>query len=170
MTRLVDDAVAELFLVTIVNDFAACRRLDDGVLDFDSADRLAVLAHGKGEDCRRVSLGRDPAADDRDGRGRDTLAGLGEDADVQTLGLRDGFAILVSTVVVGAVAAGFGIAGYSLDNGVADVDVATRVVGVVVSAGNRSREFALCERIHSRAVLDDDVVLVGVEGDDFPAI
>ena len=64
LTRLVGDAVAEFFLVAVVNDLAACRRLDDGILDLDGADRLAVLAYGKGEDCRRVSLGRDFAADD----------------------------------------------------------------------------------------------------------
>ena len=68
--------------MTIVNDLATFGRLDDGILNLDGADRLAVLAHGKGEDRRRVSLGRDLAADDRDGCGRDALVGLGEDADV----------------------------------------------------------------------------------------
>ena len=86
LTCLVGDAAAVLFLVAIVNDLAACRRLDDGAFDLDSADRLAVRAYGKGEDCRRVSLGRELAADDRDTRGRDALVGLGEATDVQTLG------------------------------------------------------------------------------------
>ena len=71
---------------------------------------------------------------------------------------QDDFVVLVSTVVVGAVAAGLGIAGYGLDNGVADVDMATRFVGVEITGGDCNREPAFCERIHSRAVLDDDVV------------
>ena len=70
---------------------------------------------------------------------------------------------------IGVIATVLDIAGYSLDNRVADVDVAARVVGRVVSGGNCSREFAFRERVHGRAVLDDDVVLVGVEGDDFVA-
>lgn len=98
-------------LVAIVNDLAACGPLNGSALDLDGADRLAVLAHGKGEDCCRVSLGRDLAADNRDGRGRDALAGLREDADVQALGLRDDFVILVSAVVIGAAATGLDIAG-----------------------------------------------------------
>ena len=155
--------------MAIVNDFAAFRRQDAGAFDFDGADRLAVRAHGKGEDCRRVSLGRDGTADDGDGRGRDALAGLSKDADVHAPALRGDLAILVSTVAGGTVATDLGIAGYSLDNGVTNVDVAARFVGVVVSGGNRSREFALCECIHDRAVLDDDVVLVGEEGADIVA-
>ena len=43
----------------------------------------------------------------------------------------------------------------------------TRFVGVVVSGGDCGRELAFCERIHDRAVLDDDVVLVGEEGAGF---
>ena len=95
---------------------------------------------------------------------------MGKDADVHALGLRDDFVVLVSTVVVGAVAAGLGIAGYGLDNGVADVDMATRFVGVEITGGDCNREPAFCERIHSRAVLDDDVVLIGEECAGFPAI
>ena len=166
MACLVDGAVTELFFVAIVNDFAAFRRQDAGAFDLDGADRLAVRAHGKGKDRCRVSLGRDLAADDRDGRGRDALAGLSKDTDVHAPALGGDLAILVSTVAVGTVAIDLGIAGYSLDNGVANVDVTTRFVGVVVSGGNRSREFALCECIHDRAVLDDDVVLIGEEGAD----
>ena len=138
LTCLVGDAAAVLFLVAIVNDLAACRRLDDGAFDLDSADRLAVRAYGKGEDCRRVSLSRDLAANDRDGRGRDALLGLGEDAQVHAPMLGDDLAALVVAVVIGAVATGLDIAGYSLDNGVADVDMATRDVGLVVSGRDRS--------------------------------
>ena len=170
MTRLVDDAVAEFFLVAIVNDLAAFRRLDGGSFDFDGANRLTIRTHGKGEDCRRVSLGRDLAAENRNGCGRDALLGLSKDADVHASGLRVSFAILACTVVVGAVAAGLGIAGYGLDNGVADVDMAARFAGVEITGGDCNREPAFCERIHGRAVLDDDVVLIGEECADFPAI
>ena len=76
-------------------------------------------------------------------------------------------ATLVVAVVIGAVATGLDIAGYSLDNGVTNVDVTARFVGVVVSGGDCGRELAFCERIHDRAVLDDDVVLVGEEGAGF---
>ena len=79
-------------------------------------------------------------------------------------------AALVVAVVIGAVAAGLGIAGYGLDNGVTDVDMATRFVGVEITGGDCNLEPAFCERIHSRAVLDDDVVLIGEECADFPAI
>lgn len=47
LTCLVGDAAAVLFLVAIVNDLAACRRLDDGAFDLDSADRLAVRAYAR---------------------------------------------------------------------------------------------------------------------------
>ena len=156
--------------MAIVNDFAAFRRQDAGAFDFDGADRLAVRAHGKGENRCRVSLGRDLTADDGDGRGHNALGGLSIDADVHAPALRGDPAILVCTVAVGTVAAGLSIAGYSLDNGVADVDMATRFVGVEITGGDCNREPAFCERIHSRAVLDDDVVLIGEECADFPAI
>lgn len=55
LTRLAEDAAAEFFLVAIVNDLAACGRLDGSAFDLDGADRLAILAYGKSEDCRRVS-------------------------------------------------------------------------------------------------------------------
>ena len=96
MTRLVGDAGAVLFFVAIVNDLAACGRLDGSAFDLDGADRLAIFAYGKSEDCRRVSLSRELAADDRDTRGRDALVGLGEDTDVQTPRLRDDRAALVA--------------------------------------------------------------------------
>ena len=169
MTCLVGDAAAVLFLVAIVNDLAACRRLDDGAFDLDGADRLAVLAYGKSEDCRRVSLGRDLAAENRDGCGRDALVGLGEDTDVQTPRLRNDPAALVVAVVIGAVATSFGIAGYSLDNGVANVDVAATDVWLVVSGRDCNREFAFRERVHDGAILDDDVVPVSDEGDGLAA-
>ena len=47
-------------------------------------------------------------------------------------------AALVVAVVIGSVATGLDIAGYSLDNGVADVDMATRDVGLMVSSRDRS--------------------------------
>lgn len=37
LTRLVDDVLAELFLVAIINDFAAFRRQDAGTFDLDGA-------------------------------------------------------------------------------------------------------------------------------------
>ena len=128
LTCLVGDAAAVLFLVAIVNDLAACRRLDDGAFDLDSADRLAVRAYGKGEDCRRVSLSRDLAANDRDGRGRDALARSGRRCP-GSCPYDSGMTspLWSSAVVIGAVATGLDIAGYSLDNGVADVDVAARL-------------------------------------------
>ena len=169
MTRFVDVAVAELFFVAIVNDLAAFRRQDGGAFDFDGADCLAVRAHGKGEDRRRVSFGSDLAADDRNSRGRDALAGLGEDTDVQTPRLRDDLAALVVAVVVRAVATGLDIAGYSLNNGVADVDVSARVVELVVSGRDCNREFAFRERVHDGTILDDDVVPVSDEGDGLAA-
>ena len=119
------DAVTEL---AIVNDLAAFGRLDGGVLNLDGADCLAVSAHGTGKDCRCISFGRYLAADDRDDCGCDALAGLGDDADVLALGFAPRLAILVFAVGDGAVAV-LDIAGYGLDNGVADVDVAALLVG-----------------------------------------
>ena len=167
LTHHVEDAVIEFFLVAIANDLAACGRLYGSAFDLDGADCLAVRAHGKGEDCRRVSLSCDLTADNRDGRGRDALLGPGKDADVHAPMLGNDRATLVVAVVIGAVATGLDIAGYSLDNGVTNVDVTTRFVGVVVSGEDCGRELAFCERIHDRAVLDDDVVLVGEEGAGF---
>ena len=156
-------------LVAIVNDLAACGPLNGSAFNLDGTDRLAVLAYGKSEDCRRVSLGRELAADDRDTRGRDTLVGLGEDTDVQTPRLRDGLAALVVAVVIGAIATGLDIAGYSLNNGVADVDVAASDVWLVVSGRDCNREFAFRERVHDGTILDDDVVPVSDEGDGLAA-
>lgn len=154
------DAVTEL---AIVNDLAAFGRLDGGVLNLDGADCLAVSAHGTGKDCRCISFGRYLAADDRDDCGCDALAGLGDDADVLALGFAPRLAILVFAVGDGAVAV-LDIAGYGLDNGVADVDVAALLVGSIVSGGKCSRNLAFRKRVHGGAVLDDDVVLVGEEG------
>ena len=101
LTYHVEDAVIEFFLVAIANDLAACGRLDGSAFDLDGADCLAVRAHGKGEDCRRVSLSCDLTADNRDGRGRDVLLGPGKDADVHAPMLGNDRATLVVAVVIG---------------------------------------------------------------------
>ena len=142
MAACLVDAVTEL---AIVNDLAAFGRLDGGVLNLDGADCLAVSAHGTGKDCRCISFGRYLAADDRDDCGCDALAGLGDDADVLALGFAPRLAILVFAVGDGAVAV-LDIAGYGLDNGVADVDVAALLVGSIVSGGECSRNLAFRKR------------------------
>ena len=91
--------------------------------------------------------------------------GPGKDADVHAPMLGDDRAALVVAVVIGAVAAGLGIAGYGLDNGVADVDMATRdrrSWRLLVEIATENLPSASAST--SRAVLDDDVVPVGEEG------